>query len=77
LEAEKADIESRLLELKEGKAKKVTQKEKDVIESEWKKWIGVTRRREKISKEMWRLIEDTLPDKEKRTEVREALGLDE
>lgn len=77
LEAEKAKIESRLLELKEGKAKKVTEKERDAIENEWNKWNDVARRREKISKEMWRLIEDTLSDKEKRTEVREVLGLDE
>jgi 26S proteasome regulatory subunit (ATPase 3-interacting protein) len=63
--------------LKAGKAKKVTQKERDGIEGEWKKWNGVARRRERIVKEMWRLIEDVIVDKEKRGEVREALGLDE
>ncbi|KAF2868885.1 Tat binding protein 1-interacting protein-domain-containing protein [Massariosphaeria phaeospora] len=77
LEAEQAQIRARLELLKAGKAKKVTKKEMDGVDEEWKKWQGVARRREKVSAEMWRLIEDVLPDREKRGEVRESLGLDE
>jgi 26S proteasome regulatory subunit (ATPase 3-interacting protein) len=68
---------SRLETLKAGKAKKVTKKEREDVESEWKKWDSVRKRRERIVVEVWRLIEDCLPDGEKRAEVREELGLDE
>jgi 26S proteasome regulatory subunit (ATPase 3-interacting protein) len=77
LEAEKAGIEKRLTTVKTGKAKKVTVKEREMVEAEWKKWTGVAKRREKIVGEMWKIIEDVVGEKEKREEVREALGLDE
>lgn len=77
LEAEKAGIVNRLDMLKAGKAKKVTQKEREDVESEWKKWSGVAKRRGKIVGEMWKMIEDVLPDAEKKQEIRESLGLDE
>lgn len=77
LEVEKTDIIARLDSLKAGKAKKVTKKERDEVEAEWKKWSAVAKKREKIACEMWRMIEDTLPDAEKKAEVREGLGLDD
>ena len=77
LKEEKAEIVRRLETLKAGKAKKVTKKEMDAVDDEMKKWTGVARRREKIVNDMWRLIEDALPDRERREEVRESLGLDD
>jgi len=69
---------SRLEGLRAGKAKKVTKRERDDVETEWKKWSGTAKKRQKISEEMWKAIEDILDgDKEKRNEVRESLGLDE
>ncbi|KAF2751632.1 Tat binding protein 1-interacting, partial [Sporormia fimetaria CBS 119925] len=76
LEAEKADIVGRLETLKTGKAKKVTQKERETIEGEWKKWSGVAKRRQRIVGEVWRLIEEGVPEKDAREELRERLGLD-
>ncbi|KAF2277571.1 homologous-pairing protein-like protein 2 [Westerdykella ornata] len=77
LEAEKRDILARLETLKTGKAKKVTQKERMEAEAEWRKWNGIAKRRERIEREMWRMIEDLVGEKDKREELREALGLDE
>ncbi|KAF2794986.1 Tat binding protein 1-interacting [Melanomma pulvis-pyrius CBS 109.77] len=77
LEAEKAEIFARLETLKAGKAKKVTKNEREETENEWKKWCMVAKRREKIGKEMWKLIEDCLPDTEKKADLRESLGLDD
>jgi 26S proteasome regulatory subunit (ATPase 3-interacting protein) len=79
LQSEKTELTERLGALKEGKAKKVTKKERDDVENEWRKWNTATKRREKIVDEMWKIIEDCLPDPspEKKTELREALGLDE
>ncbi|KAF2201885.1 Tat binding protein 1-interacting [Delitschia confertaspora ATCC 74209] len=77
LETEKAEITERLKTLKEGKAKKVTSGEKNRIEKEWKMWKGIAGRREKIVKEVWRVIEDVLPEGMEKGEVRENLGLDE
>lgn len=76
LEAEKADIAARLDDLRAGKAKKVTKMEREEVEREWKKWRTAARRREKISGELWKLIEG-LVEKGERAEVRESLGLDE
>lgn len=67
----------RLETLKAGSAKKVTKKEREEIEDSWRKWKGVTGKRERISLDMWMLIEDCLPDAEKKAETREALGLDD
>lgn len=62
--------------LKTGKAKKVTEKERLAAEAEWRKWSAIAKRREKIEREMWKMIED-LVGEEKREELRERLGLDE
>jgi 26S proteasome regulatory subunit (ATPase 3-interacting protein) len=67
----------RLETLKAGKAKKVTKKEREEIEDSWRKWKAVTVKRESISREMWSMIADALPDAEKKAETREALGLDD
>lgn len=77
LDAEKGEIVARLHSLKAGKAKRVTKEERDGVEKEWKKWSAAAKIREKISKEMWTFIEDLVPEKEKRADVRERLGLDE
>lgn len=77
LEKEKTEIGRRLEVLKVGKAKKVTRKEMQGVDDEVRKWGGAARRRERIVRDMWRLIEDALPDRDGREEVREALGLDE
>lgn len=78
-ESEKTELRKRLGELKEGKAKKVTKQERDDVEKEWRKWNMATKRRGKIVDEMWKMIEDFLPDPspENKAELREALGLDE
>lgn len=57
----------------------MTKKEREMTESEWRKWSTARKRREKIVSEMWRMIEDALADQsaEKKAEVRESLGLDE
>jgi 26S proteasome regulatory subunit (ATPase 3-interacting protein) len=67
----------RLETLKAGKAKKVTKKEREEIEDSWRKWKAVTVKRERISRDMWNMIADALPDAEKKAETREALGLDD
>ncbi|KAF2001093.1 Tat binding protein 1-interacting [Amniculicola lignicola CBS 123094] len=77
LEKEKCEIEDRLAALKAGKAKKVTKKEREGMEAEWKKWQAVSKRRERIGKDMWSLIEDVVQDGNVRAEIRESLGLDE
>ncbi|KAF2176364.1 homologous-pairing protein-like protein 2 [Zopfia rhizophila CBS 207.26] len=77
LEAERQDILARLENLKEGNAKKVTKTERDAVDKEWVKWKDVAGRREKISNEMWKLIEDVLPEGVTKGELRESLGLDE
>ncbi|KAF2851170.1 homologous-pairing protein-like protein 2 [Plenodomus tracheiphilus IPT5] len=76
LETERADITARLDALKAGKAKKVTAKEREDVEREWKKYTGLAKKREVIAREMWKFIEDQLPDKEKKEELREAFDLD-
>lgn len=76
LEGEKAETEGRLDVLRAGKVK-MMKKDREEVENEWKKWSSVMKRREKVVREMWALIEDVLPDREKREEVRESLGLDE
>ncbi|KAF2641413.1 TBPIP-domain-containing protein [Massarina eburnea CBS 473.64] len=77
LEAEKNEILYRLETLKAGKVKKVTRKERDEVEKEWKTATTASKRRVKIAVDMWKLIEDMVDGKEKREELREALGLDE
>lgn len=77
LEAEKAEILTRLESLKQGKAKKVTKEQREEVEREWKKAGRVARKREKLARECWRFIEDRVGDREVREELRERLGLDE
>ncbi|KAH9879980.1 hypothetical protein J1614_002005 [Plenodomus biglobosus] len=76
LETEKAEITARLEALKAGKAKKVTAKEREDVEREWKKYTGLARKREGIARDMWKFIEDQLPDREGREALREAFDLD-
>ncbi|KAF1843896.1 Tat binding protein 1-interacting [Cucurbitaria berberidis CBS 394.84] len=76
LESEQVEILARLENLKAGKAKKVTEVERMDVERQWKKGVGVAKRREKIAREMWKLIADQLPDQELREELREAFDLD-
>lgn len=71
------EIVARLDTMKEGKANKVTKKEREEVQSEWKKWAGVAKGRMKIAIEMWKLIEDVLPEGQSKAGVREALGLDD
>ncbi|EAT78054.1 hypothetical protein SNOG_14514 [Parastagonospora nodorum SN15] len=77
LEAEKAEILARLQSLKEGRAKKVTKEQREEVEREWKRACAVAKRRERVCGEVWGYIEDQVPDKEARGELREGLGLDE
>lgn len=76
LESEKATIITRLDALRAGKAKKVTAKEREDVEREWKTLTSVAKKREGIAREMWKFIEDQLPDKEMREQLREAFDLD-
>ncbi|KNG47689.1 aaa-domain-containing protein [Stemphylium lycopersici] len=76
LETERAEMEARLDGLRKGKAKKVTATEREAIEKEWKKSASVARKRAKISKEMWTIIEDALPDAQAKEEHREKFDLD-
>lgn len=77
LDVEKTEILVRLEGLKAGKAKKVTQQEREDIEKAWKKIGRVAKTREKIAVGMWRYIEEFVQDKEKQDELRESLGLDD
>ncbi|CAO2656309.1 Nn.00g051120.m01.CDS01 [Neocucurbitaria sp. VM-36] len=77
LESNKAEMMARLESLKAGKAKKVTKEEREHVEKDWKRSVGVAKRREKIAGNMWKFIADQLPDQEKREELREAFDLDE
>ncbi|KAH7095162.1 Tat binding protein 1-interacting [Paraphoma chrysanthemicola] len=77
LEAEKAEISARLESLKAGKAKKVTKEQREQVEKEWKRCVGVARRRERVARECWRFVEDQVQDREKAAELREGMGLDD
>jgi 26S proteasome regulatory subunit (ATPase 3-interacting protein) len=77
LQAGKAEIRERLESLKAGDAKKVTKEQREQVEKEWKKAGSVARKREKVAREVWEYIEDSVQDKEAREELREELGLDE
>ncbi|KAG9192357.1 hypothetical protein G6011_11091 [Alternaria panax] len=76
LEAERAEIETRLDGLRKGKAKKVTATEREAIEREWKKSVYMAKMRQKIATEVWRTIEEGLPDQQTRDEHREKFDLD-
>ncbi|KAF1946734.1 Tat binding protein 1-interacting [Clathrospora elynae] len=76
LESEEAAILARLDGLKKGKAKKVTETERQAVEKEWKKCGSVCKRREKIAAEMWKMIADFAVDGEAREELRERFDLD-
>jgi 26S proteasome regulatory subunit (ATPase 3-interacting protein) len=77
LEAEKTEILGRLESFRKGNAKKVTKRERDEVERQWKNWGTSARKRQKISGSVWGVIEDAVQEKDKRAELREELGLDE
>ncbi|KAF1977170.1 TBPIP-domain-containing protein [Bimuria novae-zelandiae CBS 107.79] len=77
LKAEKAAVVARLESLRAGKAKKVTKREREEVDREWETYSRLSRKRAKIGKECWELIEGQLEGGEMRAEVREQLGLDE
>ncbi|EMD68795.1 hypothetical protein COCSADRAFT_109737 [Bipolaris sorokiniana ND90Pr] len=76
LEREKVEIEERLDGLRKGKARMVTPAERQAIEQSWKKSVRTAKNREKIAREMWKIIADNLPDDEAREEHREMFDLD-
>jgi 26S proteasome regulatory subunit (ATPase 3-interacting protein) len=76
-EKEQAETETRLRALRAGNIKPVKKEEKEKVESELKVWKGVAERREKIAKEMWKMIEEVVQGADERAELRERLGLDE
>jgi len=76
MEDEKKHIEARLDTLRKGKAKKITKDEWEAVEGEWKRCCAVARKRDKIAKEMWAMIEEGLPDQTTRVELREMFDLD-
>ena len=77
LEAEKAETEARLANLRAGRAKNITPMERAEADKAWVCARRVCARRERIASEMWCVIADAVPDGERRVELREALGLDE
>ncbi len=77
LESEKAEITTRLQDLKAGHAKKVTAEERKKVEREWQAMKGVCARRERIAKDFWRMVEDGTEGKEALEEMREGWGLDD
>ena len=54
----------------------VTPAERQAIEQSWKKSVRTAKNREKIAREMWKIIADNLPDDEAREEHREMFDLD-
>ncbi|EOA89833.1 hypothetical protein ACJQWK_02461 [Exserohilum turcicum] len=76
LEREKVEIEGRLDGLRKGKGRMITPAERKAIEKEWRARASVARKREKIAKDMWKIIADYLPDDEAREEHREMFDLD-
>jgi hypothetical protein len=47
------------------------------VEREWKLALGVEKRRERIAKMMWGVVEDGTESREALEELREEWGLDE
>ncbi|OCK78562.1 hypothetical protein K432DRAFT_457528 [Lepidopterella palustris CBS 459.81] len=76
-EEEKISILSRLDALREGTVRPVSGAEKEIAEKELRAWKGVCVARQKISVDMWTLIEESLPEGVEKGELRERLGLDE
>lgn len=77
LEHEKSEMLTRLASLKAGSAKKVTATEREAVEKEWKTMSSAARKRERIAREFWGMVEDGTPDVERRAELREGWGLDD
>lgn len=77
LEHERAEITTRLEDLRAGHAKKVTAEERQKVEREWKMIKGLSARREKIAREFWKMVEDITEGKETLEELREGWGLDD
>ncbi|CAE7209566.1 hypothetical protein P3342_011899 [Pyrenophora teres f. teres] len=76
LETEKTQLAARLDALRKGKAKKITQEERERVDKEWARWGKVARARERIVKDMWAMIEEGVPDQGVREEMREMFDLD-
>jgi hypothetical protein len=77
LENEKTEIGARLDGLRKGSALKVTVEDRVGVEREWKLALGVEKRRERIAKMMWGVVEDGTESREALEELREEWGLDE
>ena len=77
LEHKKAEIVTRLDNLRAGHAKKVTPEERHKIEGEWKAMKGVSARREKIARDFWKTVEEGTERKEMLEDLREGWGLDD
>ena len=54
----------------------MTEEERESVQREWKKCMGVARKRERIAREMWAFIADQIPERERREELREGFDLD-
>lgn len=77
LESEKAEIATRLENLRAGHAKTVTAEERQKVEREWKMIKSVSARREKIAREFWKMVEEGTEGKEVLEDLREGWGLDD
>jgi 26S proteasome regulatory subunit (ATPase 3-interacting protein) len=56
----------------------VTKEMREEVEREWKKCVGLARRREKVARACWVFIEDAAGvEGEAKQELREGFGLDD
>ena len=62
LRAEQAELTDRLKELKDGRAKKVSKREREEVEGEWHAWKRRAERRRKAFYEMWGAVGEGLPE---------------
>lgn len=76
LTEEKTAIENRLQGLRKGDVKMLGKGEREKLEGEWKRMRSAAGRRERIVREMWGVIEDSLGEREEREELRERFDLD-
>lgn len=63
--------------LRKGSAQKITVEERLGVEREWKLTLGVEKRRERIAKMMWGVVEDGTDSQDGLADLREGWGLDE
>ncbi|OAL46064.1 Tat binding protein 1-interacting [Pyrenochaeta sp. DS3sAY3a] len=76
LTEEKTAIEKRHQGLRKGEVKMLGKGEREKLEGEWKRMRSAAGRRERIVREMWGVIEDSLGEREEREELREKFDLD-